>query len=140
MRDIDLTYRDASGFITFGLKENSYNIDIEILLQKISTSFLSNNKTTYFGDIYGSEILNAGKYTIGDISNSDFKLAITSDILKLQNKIQADDVLFNTPTQYRLKNLSIQDIIYDKVTTKISLSVLVVTNSTVATLKLPVKI
>lgn len=139
MRDLDLTFRDAYGIVTFGLKPNSQNTGIEVIIQKVAISILSFNKITYFGNIYGSDALNAGKYNFSDNGSDDFSVTIASDISNIKKQIQTDDVKYNIPTSDRLKDLQIQDLIFDKKTTNVYLSLLISTNSTTQIVKLPVK-
>jgi len=139
MRDIDLTYRDAYGAVTFGIKPNSQNTGIETIIQKVATSVLSSNKQTYFGSIYGSDVLNAGKYNFTENGSDDFRVSVAADILNIKKQIQADEVAYNIPIIDRLKDLQIKDIVFDKKTTYVYLSLLISTNSTTQIINLPVK-
>jgi hypothetical protein len=139
MRDLDLTFRDQFGVVTFGIKQNSQNTGIETIIQKVATSILSTNKSTYFGNIYGSDTLNAGKYNFTDNGSDDYRVTISSDILNVKKQIQADEVKFNIPIVDRLKDLQIKDIVFDIKTHDIFLSLLISTNSSTQIIQLPVK-
>ena len=139
MRDIDLTYRDIGGVVTFGFKPNSYNTDIEVIIQKVVASILSYSKTTYFGNVQGSNALVAGKFNFTDNGSQEFRIAIAADILNIKKQIQADDVKYNVASIDRLRDLQIQDVVYDVVNQGVYLSLLVSTNSTSQVIKLPVK-
>ena len=84
MIDIDLTYRDKYGKITYGFKKNSTNTGIEILLQKVTTLLLSETKTTYFGTIVGGNISKVGMY---NFNSDDFKVNLTDAILNIKKKV-----------------------------------------------------
>ena len=139
MIDIDLTYRDAFGHVTFGFKANGYNSGIEIVLQKVTTLLLSSTKQTYFGLIVGGDIINVGMYNFSSMGNDDFKVNLGNAVLNIKKTIQQSDVTNNIPYADRLKNIIIKDILYDKKTLGVVVSLLVSTNSSNTLVNLPVK-
>ena len=139
MRDINLTIRDKFGNVSFGITEVAENSGIETVIQKVTTLFLSKNKTTYFGSIPGCDILSVGKFNFNSGDTSEFILSIADNINSIQKSIQSDEVTYNIPFVDRLKSISIYDIVYDSVTTNVKLSLLISTNSASKIVNLPVK-
>lgn len=137
MIDIDLTSRDLLGNVSFNLKGKS-NSGIECLIQKVVVLLLSNSATNYFTKIIGGNLEAMGKITISSIDD-DFRMMISTSLLGLKQKIQKSEIAENIPTIYRLKNLEIKDILYDKITGTVVLSILLSTNSETKIIKLPVK-
>lgn len=136
MIDIDLTYRDKNGKMTYGFKKNSSNSGIEIVLQKITVLLLSETKTTYFGTIVGGNISKVGMY---NFNSDDFKVNLTDAILNIRKKIQQDEVDNNIDYNDRLKSITIKDILYDKKTMKVVISLSMSTNSSSTLANLTVK-
>lgn len=136
MIDIDLTYRDKYGKITYGFKKNSTNTGIEILLQKVTTLLLSETKTTYFGTIVGGNISKVGMY---NFNSDDFKVNLTDAILNIKKKIQQDEVNNNINHNDRLKSLSVKEVLYDKKTMNVVISLSLSTNSSSTLASLTVK-
>lgn len=137
MIDINLTSRDLLGNVSFTIKNKS-NSGIECLIQKVATLLLSNSTTNYFTSIIGGNLEALGKITISTIDD-DFRMMIATSLLGLKQKIQKSEIDKNIPIEYRLKNLEIKDILYDKITGTVVLSILLSTNSATRIIKLPVK-
>lgn len=137
MIDINLTSRDLFGNVSFEIKNKS-NSGIECLIQKVVVSLLSNSATNYFTSIVGGNLEALGKITISSIDD-DFRMMIATSLLELKKKIQNSEITENIPTNYRLKNLEIKEILYDKLTGTVLLSILLSTNSETRIVKLPVK-
>lgn len=138
MRDLDLSNRDLYGNVSFKIKSNSIS-GIENLIQKITTLLLSSTKTTYFGEIAGSDVLSAGKFNFSTDSTLDYKLMITDNILNISKKIKNDENKYNIPSADRLKNIEIKDIVFDKTNLNVYLSLIISTNSATKIIQLPVK-
>lgn len=138
MRDLDITNRDLFGNVTFKIK-SSYVNGIETLIQKVTTLLLSNTKDTYFGTVYGSDIVESGKYNYNNIDGGDFKIVISNNLFSIKKAIQKDEVKYNIPFEDRLKNIEIKDILFDKKLLKLSVSLIVSTNSATKIIQLPVK-
>lgn len=137
MIDINLTSRDLFGNVSFTIKNKS-NSGIECLIQKVAILLLSNSATNYFTSIIGGNLEALGKITISTIDD-DFRMMIATSLLGLKQKIQKSEIAENIPIEYRLKNLEIKDILYDKITGTVVLSILLSTNSVTRIVKLPVK-
>lgn len=137
MRDIDLTSRDLFGRVTFGVK-NSTVTGLELLIQKVTMMLLSDSKTTFFNKVVGGSLNAAGKFNY-DTSNKDFKIFILDGIGSIKNKIAVDESLMNVPFLDRLQSIEIKDVLFDKETLQVSLSLLIASNSTSRTIILPVK-
>lgn len=138
MIDIDLSFRNMYGNVTFGIKSKSVT-GIELLVQKITILLLSENSSTYFNNIVGGDLLSAGKYSFSENSYDNFKLTILDNLNNIVKKIRQEEVDNNIDKSDRIKNLSLKDILYDKVTTKLSISLLLSTNSDSTSFSLPVK-
>ena len=136
MRDLDITNRDLFGNVSFKLK-STYVSGIETLIQKITTMLLSRNATTYFNIIPGSDVLSAGKFNHSD--STDFKLTIADNLINIKKSIQTDETKNGIAVADRLKDVQIQDIVFDKKTLQVALSLLVSSNSTTKIIQLPVK-
>lgn len=137
MRDLDITNRDLFGNVTFQMKSSSVS-GIENVIQKVTTMLLSQNKTTYFGTIIGSDVLSAGKFNHSSDS-SDFKLTVANNLINIKKSIQLDENKYNIPIEDRIKNIQIKDLVFDKKTLNMYLSLIVSTNSTTKIIQLPVK-
>jgi hypothetical protein len=138
MRDLDFTKRDMYGQVSFAIK-SSTNTGIERLLQKVTIMLLSESNTTYFNEVVGSEASSVGKYLFGNNGTSDFRIVIADNIAVIRRKIMDSDASEGVPFEERLKNLMLQDVLFDNVTKNVVLSILVESNSVTKTVKLPVK-
>jgi hypothetical protein len=125
------------GHVTFEIK-SAYVEGIDAIVQKFLASFLSESKTTYFGDIAGSDVPKLGKYSFSDNGVDDFKIATSDEISRIVQVIQNDDAINNLPIEDRLKEVSLLDVVYDKISGGIFLSIRVSSNSTSQIVKLPV--
>ena len=137
MRNLCIFNRDQFGHITFGIK-SVYISGIDAIVQKFLTAFMSETKTTVFGDIVGSEALKAARYSFNSQGSSDFKIAITDDIANIVRVIKADDIANNLPIEDRLKSVNLLDIVFDKLSSKVYVSLLIASSSASRTIKLPV--
>ena len=138
MRDLDITNRNMYGNVTFGLKSASVS-GLERLIQKVTILVLSEPKQTYFGDIVGGDTKSAAQYVFSSGGNSDFKIVFSDRLTQIQNKLESDDIAENAAHDERLKSLVLNDILFDKMTGHVVLSITVTSNSASKTLKLPVK-
>jgi hypothetical protein len=138
MRDLDITNRDLFGNVTFQIKSSSVS-GIENVIQKVTTMLLSQNKTTYFGSIIGSDALSAGKFNYTNDNSSDFKLVIADNLINILNAIQSDESKYNIPVEDRIKDIQIKDLVFEKKTLNVFLSLIVSTNSATKVIQLPVK-
>lgn len=138
MRDLDLTNRDLFGNVTFRMKSSSVS-GIENVIQKVTTLLLSQNKATYFNTIFGSDTLSAGKFNYNTDGSTDFKLAVADNLINIKKSIQSDEVLHNIPIQDRLKDIQIKDVVFDKKSLSVYMSIIISTNSVTKIIQLPVK-
>lgn len=140
MRDINLVSRDLFGNVSFGLKSISIqNNNFDVLLQKIQILILSESKQTYFSRINGGDITTVGKFNFDSTGSGDFKAIFSSNLLAIKQKIKEDEILNNIPFDDRIKNLELKDILFDKVTGSVILSLSVSTNTSNQIFKLPIK-
>lgn len=137
MRDLDISNRDLFGRVTFGIKSSAVT-SIELLIQKITILLLSDSKETYFGSVIGGDISYASRFNYDNI-NSDFKIFITNSIDAIKKKINEDETLQNVPYSDRLKSIVVKDILFDKTTLQVSLSLTITSYSTSKTIILPAK-
>lgn len=137
MRDLDITNRDLFGRVTFGIKSSEVS-SLELLIQKITVMLLSDTKETYFGIVIGGNIISASKFNF-DSSNSDFRIFVTDTVNTIKKKINEDETLQNVPYSDRLKSIDIKDVLFDKKTLQVSLSLNIATYSNSKTIILPVK-
>lgn len=138
MRDIKLMTRNELGQVSFGLFSDASE-GIDVLIQRVISLLLSDTKETYFGGIVGSNILQTGKYTFGDDGNADFKAQLSSDINSITKKIKTEDTKTNVPDAERLNSITIKDIIYEKSTARIYLSLVIATNAASKNVKIPIE-
>jgi hypothetical protein len=138
MRDLDITNRDLFGNVTFQMKSSSVS-GIENVIQKVTTMLLSQNKTTYFGSVIGSDALSVGKFNYANDDSSDFKLVIADNLINILNAIQSDESKYNIPVEDRIKDIQIKDLVFEKKTLNVFLSLIVSTNSATKVIQLPVK-
>lgn len=138
MRDLDITNRDLFGNVTFQIKSSSVS-GIENVIQKVTTMLLSQNKTTYFNSIIGSDVLSAGKFNYANDNSSDFKLVVADNLINILNAIQSDESKYNTPIEDRIKDIQIKDLVFEKKTLNVFLSLIISTNSATRIIQLPVK-
>jgi len=138
MRDLDVTTRDMYGSVVFGMKSVAVS-GLERLIQKVTILVLSESKSTFFGNIVGGNIKTASHYTFSSNGNSDFKVVFADHLSQIQQKIASDDISENTPLTERLKSLVLKDVLFDKMTGHVVLSITVESNSASKTIKLPVK-
>lgn len=137
MRDLDLTSRDLFGRVTFGIKNSSVS-SLELLIQKITMMLLSDSKVTFFGNIIGGSLTSASKFNY-DTSNNDFRIFVADSINTIKKKITDDETLMNVPYSDRLKSIEIKDVLFDKKTLQVSLSLIVTSNSISKIIILPIK-
>lgn len=138
MRDIKLMKLNERGQASFGIHFDSIE-GIDVLVQKVVSLLLSNTKETYFGSITGSNLLDTGKYTFGDNGNADFKAQLSSDISLISKKIKAEEARLGIAEPDRLNSISIKDIVYEKATAKIYLSLVIATNAATKNVKIPIE-
>jgi hypothetical protein len=138
MRDIKLMKLNERGQASFGIHFDSIE-GIDVLVQKVVSLLLSNTKETYFGSITGSNLLETGKYTFGDNGNADFKAQLSSDISLISKKIKAEEARLGIAEPDRLNSISIKDIVYEKATAKIYLSLVIATNAATKNVKIPIE-
>ena len=136
--NLDITNRDLYGNVTFLLK-SARVYGIENVIQKVTTCLMSSKKTTYFGNVYGSDALQAGKYNFNADGVTDFKLQIIDDLVNIKSSIQADETTYNIPVADRLKDVTIKDVVFDNTSLTANLSLLISTNSASTIVQLPVK-
>lgn len=138
MIDIDLTFRNLYGNVSFGIKSKSVT-GIELLIQKVTILLLSENSTNYFNTIVGGELLSSGKYSLTDAVYDTFKLTLLNNLNNIIKQIKLDEANNNMPLKDRIKSLSINSISFDKLTTNLVVKFLLSTNSTSMSFTLPVK-
>lgn len=138
MIDIDLTFRNLYGNVSFGIKSKSVT-GIELLIQKVTILLLSENSTNYFNTITGGELLSSGKYSLTDAVYDTFKLTLLNNLNNIVKQIKLDEANNNMPLKDRIKSLSINSISFDKLTTNLVVKFLLSTNSTSMSFTLPVK-
>lgn len=139
MRDLDITYRDLYGRISFGFKKTGETSGIETLIQKFTVALLSSSLKTYFHEFFGGEVLSAGKFNFGESGSDDFKMVIASNITAIISQIKQGEIDQNIPFEDRIKSAYIKDIVFDKKTTYVSITIQLSTNSQTKLLVLPVK-
>ena len=141
MRDLNITLRNSLGQVKFGVEANNTPIsEVEVLIQKIQILLLSKYQKTILTTINGAGINEAGKFTFGDSSYDSFKVQLSNSLDGIESQIKKDDVLNNVPVINRLKNLSLYNIIYDKLTNTVLVEVMITTNLGSTLTKLPVSI
>lgn len=138
MIDIDLTFRNLYGNVSFGIKSKSVT-GIELLIQKVTILLLSENSTNYFNTIAGGELLSSGKYSLTDAVYDTFKLTLLNNLNNIVKQIKLDEANNNMPLKDRIKSLSINSISFDKLTTNLVVKFLLSTNSTSMSFTFPVK-
>ena len=137
MLSLNIFSRDMYGHVIFEIK-SAYVEGIDAVVQKFITSFLSESKTTYFGDIAGSDIPKIGKYSFSDNTINDFKIATADEISRIVQVIQNDDIINNLPMKDRLKDVNLVDVVYDNISNGVFLTIRISSYSTSQVVKLPV--
>ena len=74
-----------------------------------------------------------------NFNSDDFKVNLTDAILNIKKKIQQDEVNNNINHNDRLKSLSVKEVLYDKKTMNVVISLSLSTNSSSTLASLTVK-